>query len=307
MGLERNTAINEQDNVERTHKIQENQAREELYKKHGQELDAKRDISIPPEEEAFNLSEANQPDKSTKDELDDKSTIEDAENETDRMSQEDAIQHPLDNNNQIGYNDDTESAETNESSVPENLTEINDPEENNTVKTEIHPLDNNSIANYDKNESEPAEKETYTKEDLDKLENLENFRPSAINHIFDGEINKRGSANGYHYEGINDSRGAVVEDTKSDLDTNGVYEAKVTVDGIEKSGNDGKSTFFPEYMSPQEVVDSINEAYDNREKIYGNRYQGESKNGTRVEMCLDRDDKIITAYPIYDGGNDDEI
>ena len=79
MGLERNTTINEHDNAERTRLLQENQAKEELYKKHGQELDAKRDISAPPESESANLSGVDCSDKSAKDKLDKNNQIKDDE------------------------------------------------------------------------------------------------------------------------------------------------------------------------------------------------------------------------------------
>ena len=148
---------------------------------------------------------------------------------------------------------------------------------------------------------EELEKTLYTQEDLDRLENLDNFRPSAIDHIFKGEINGRGQATGYHYEGIEDSPGKTVEGTKSDVDDNGVYTAQVEVNDIPKTGNGGESTFYPEEMSPQEVIDAINEAYDNRVNLRGNTYVGESDGGLQIEMYLDADDKIISAFPIYEG------
>lgn len=41
---------------------------------------------------------------------------------------------------------------------------------------------------------------TYEKSCLKELEKIENFTDSAIEHIFEGNINKRGKAGGYHYE-----------------------------------------------------------------------------------------------------------
>lgn len=54
-------------------------------------------------------------------------------------------------------------------------------------------------------------------------------------------------------------------------------------------------------MSPQEVIDAINEAYDNRVNTRGNTYVGESENGLGITMYLDANDKIISAFPIYEG------
>ena len=50
-------------------------------------------------------------------------------------------------------------------------------------------------------------------------------------------------------------------------------------------------------MSPQEIVDAINEAYSNMELIEGSRYSGTSQNGIDIEIILNSEGKIITAYP----------
>ncbi|WP_289015123.1 EndoU domain-containing protein, partial [uncultured Granulicatella sp.] len=56
---------------------------------------------------------------------------------------------------------------------------------------------------------------------------------------------------------------------------------------------------FPDHMSPQEVVDAINEAYETREFDTNsrNKYEGISKNGMKITMYLDSDEKIISAFP----------
>lgn len=53
-------------------------------------------------------------------------------------------------------------------------------------------------------------------------------------------------------------------------------------------------------MSPQEIVDSINEAYDDRIDLGGDLFEGEASNGLIIQMYLD-DEKITTAYPIFQG------
>ncbi|MCM1172348.1 MAG: EndoU domain-containing protein [Clostridium sp.] len=52
-------------------------------------------------------------------------------------------------------------------------------------------------------------------------------------------------------------------------------------------------------MSPQQVVDAINEAYSNCELKLGTRntYQGVAKNGMKIDMFLDENHKIISAFP----------
>ena len=138
----------------------------------------------------------------------------------------------------------------------------------------------------------------YTSKDIQNLKNTKIFLASAIKHIFLGEINKSGVGTGYHYDGIVDSPGKIIEGTKTAPDERGVYTGKVEVDGVKKTGNRGYSTFYPESMSPQEVVDAINEAYKNRELISGNLYAGLTKDGMEIDMALTDDGKIITAYPI---------
>lgn len=55
-------------------------------------------------------------------------------------------------------------------------------------------------------------------------------------------------------------------------------------------------TFFPQGWSPQEVVDAINEAYDNRVQVSGNDYRGVSSSGVVISLYI-KDDKICSAFP----------
>lgn len=48
------------------------------------------------------------------------------------------------------------------------------------------------------------------------------------------------------------------------------------------------------------VVDAINEAYNERVHIAGNTYEGLTSKGIVIHMYLDDQDKIITAFPIYE-------
>ena len=138
----------------------------------------------------------------------------------------------------------------------------------------------------------------YNMDDLAKLQHTENFTEKSLIHIFEGDINRRGRAGGYHYDMVEGSSGSIIEGTKSPaFNDTGVYEAKVEVNGILKKANGGKSTFFPDSMSPQEVVDTINEAYSNMELIEGSRYSGTSRNGIDIEIILNSEGQIITAYP----------
>ena len=149
--------------------------------------------------------------------------------------------------------------------------------------------------------SQPVvEIKTYSMDDLANLKHTENFTEKSKLHIFEGDLNRRGQAGGYHYDMVEGTSGNVIEGTKGPvLNDTGVYEAKVEVDGIPKKANGGYSTFFPDNMSPQEVVDAINEAYEIRQfKVKTrNTYEGFSKNGMKITMYLDSDEKIISAFP----------
>ena len=139
----------------------------------------------------------------------------------------------------------------------------------------------------------------YNMDDLANLQHTENFTEKSLIHIFEGDVRRR-QAGGYHYDMVEGTSGSIIEGTKSPaLNDAGVYEAKVEVNGIPKKGNEGYSTFFPDSMSPQEVVDAINEAYETRifDTDSRNLYEGISKNGMKIKMYLDSEKKIISAYP----------
>ena len=140
---------------------------------------------------------------------------------------------------------------------------------------------------------------SYGKSTLNSLKNTENFTESAIEHIFEGQVNARGKAVGYHYEGIEGTSGNVIPGTESSVNNIGVYKAQVEVNAIPKTANGGFSTFYSKNLSPQQVVDAINEAYSNCELKLGTRntYQGVANNGMKIDMFLDQSGKIISAFP----------
>jgi len=130
------------------------------------------------------------------------------------------------------------------------------------------------------------------------LKNTDCFKPSALKHIFEGDL-KGMIAVGYHYEGLPNTGGSLVPGTETVPNSYGVYEAQVRINGVLKLANGGFSSFFPRFMSPQEVVDSINEAYNVRDFVQGNMYEGTSSSGMKIYIYLDVEDKIISAFPVY--------
>ena len=143
-----------------------------------------------------------------------------------------------------------------------------------------------------------AEEVLYTDAEIRALEHTELFYDSTIVHIFYGEINQKGNGSGYHYDRVADTPGKIVEGTRTEEDRYGVYTARVEVDGVPKTGNKGYSSFFPDDMSPQEVIDAVNQAYENMEKLSGDLYAGICDACFEIDIVIGDDGRIVTAYPV---------
>ena len=149
--------------------------------------------------------------------------------------------------------------------------------------------------------SEVSAGSSYTMADIKKLKNTGNFAKNTLEHIFDGTVNSKGKATGYHYTKVSDSKGKLIDGTRSDTDENGVFTGKVEVSGIKKNGF---SSFYPESWTPQQVVDAINAAYKDAINDPNNPkgslwigYCGDLE----IDMYLDSNKKITTAFPVYEG------
>lgn len=150
-------------------------------------------------------------------------------------------------------------------------------------------------------QSSKSDKQTYTMADIKKLKNTEHFAKNTLEHIFDGTINSKGKATGYHYSMVTDSKGKIIDGTRSKTDEHGVFTGKVEVSGVKKNGF---SSFYPESWTPQQVVDAINAAYDDALKNPDNP-QGELWIGysgdLEIDMYMNKSKQITTAYPVYEG------
>ncbi len=141
-------------------------------------------------------------------------------------------------------------------------------------------------------------KKEYTMEDVYGLKDTENFSKNAIEHIFNGSVNSKGNASGYHYDMITDSDGKIIEDTRGPEDEWGVYTAYVTVKGKKKNHY---SSFFPDSWTPQQVVDAINRAREDalaNDRKAGSTWIGYYE-GIEIDMYLDSSDRITSAYPVH--------
>lgn len=79
-----------------------------------------------------------------------------------------------------------------------------------------------------------------------------------------------------------------------------MFKVQVSVNGIPKAANGGMSTFFPENMTPQQVVDCINEAYGNKTLVspapvsgMNGTHQGTTAGGIEVTMYINDAGKIV--------------
>ncbi|MFU1721106.1 T7SS effector LXG polymorphic toxin [Bacillus velezensis] len=120
------------------------------------------------------------------------------------------------------------------------------------------------------------------------------YTASTMKHIYHGEVNKRGKAVGYHHESM--MGGKIIPGTEKKPDKNGVYMAKVEVGSVKKIAD---SSFFPREWNRADVLKAIDEAYHTRKQVRSNKYRGITSTGIKIEMYLNSDGTIATAYPLY--------
>ena len=170
------------------------------------------------------------------------------------------------------------------------------------LESSLDKANSDIVSNLEQNQSSGKEsKGSYTMADIKKLKNTGNFAKNTLEHIFDGTINSKGNATGYHYTGVTDSKGEVIAGTESKKDAHGVFTGKVKVSGVKKNGF---SSFYPEEWTPQQVVDAINEAYkdalSDKSNPHGDLWIGYSGD-LEIDMYLNSSKKITTAFPVYEG------
>ena len=130
-------------------------------------------------------------------------------------------------------------------------------------------------------------------------------------HIFKGEINKRGAAVGYHYRPDGQDRYGVRTTKKGALDENGLYKGTVTQrvwDGNTWVEKRAESTFFPNNWSEDQVRHAVTRAVSegniikDKEGNPTNAWQGTYR-GITIRGYYDPVTKhVTTAYPVH---NDD--
>lgn len=116
-------------------------------------------------------------------------------------------------------------------------------------------------------------------------------------HVFDGEINKRGKPTGYHSRpGGVDAANARLVSVKDRPNKAGIYTANIEVrDGDQWKGK--FSSFFPDKLSQQEVIDAILHAFKKSDK--GQKWEGPSGLGFNIQGYTTNRGGINTAFPVF--------
>jgi len=118
-------------------------------------------------------------------------------------------------------------------------------------------------------------------------------------HIFDGEINRSGKPVGFHSRpGGKDPSIARIKSIRDKPNRKGVYTANIEI----KDGNQWKgkfSSFFPDSMSREDVLNAILNAYNNSENPKAQPFEGPSGLGFRIQGYTSSRGGINTAFPIY--------
>ena len=118
-------------------------------------------------------------------------------------------------------------------------------------------------------------------------------------HVFRGEINRKGKPTGFHSRpGGQDPADARVVSLRDRPNRLGVYTANVEV----RDGGQWKSkfsSFFPDTLSEQEVIEVIVHAYNNSDAPNRQPWSGPSGLGFQVQGYTTSRGGINTAFPVF--------
>lgn len=118
-------------------------------------------------------------------------------------------------------------------------------------------------------------------------------------HVFEGEINRKGKPTGYHSRpGGVDAANARIVSIKDRPNRAGVYTANIEV----RDGGQWKSkfsSFFPDNMSQEEVIDAIVSAYNSSNDKNKQPWQGPSGLGFNIQGYTTSKGGINTAFPVF--------
>ena len=118
-------------------------------------------------------------------------------------------------------------------------------------------------------------------------------------HIFAGEINRSGKPVGFHSRpGGQDPANARIRSIRDKPNSAGVYTASIEIrDGDQ--WKDKFSSFFPDSLSRQEVLDIVIHAYKNSDNPNAQPFEGPSGMGFSIQGYTSNQGGINTAFPIF--------
>lgn len=118
-------------------------------------------------------------------------------------------------------------------------------------------------------------------------------------HIFEGEINRSGKPVGFHSRpGGQDPANARIVSIRDKPNRSGVYTATIEV----RDGNQWKSkfsSFFPDTLSRDEVIEAVLNAYDNSSNKDAQPFEGPSGLGFSIQGYTSGRGGINTAFPVF--------
>ncbi len=118
-------------------------------------------------------------------------------------------------------------------------------------------------------------------------------------HVFEGEINRKGKPVGFHSRpGGKDPANAKVVSVRDKPNKAGVYTATIA---IRDNGQwkEKFSSFFPDSMSEDEVIDAVLAAYKNSNNPKKQPWQGPSGLGFNIQGYTTNRGGINTAFPVF--------
>lgn len=127
-----------------------------------------------------------------------------------------------------------------------------------------------------------------------------------VEHLFHGEINRRGRAVGFHHRASigHEGRARIVPGSETPPNANGVFQARVEVYNPATNtwvSKNSPSTFFPDSWNRGQVMTEIRGAFGSAsfpDPARPNYWEGVSPSGVRIGGYLDNAGNINTAFPL---------
>jgi Bacterial EndoU nuclease len=122
--------------------------------------------------------------------------------------------------------------------------------------------------------------------------------PQSFKHITEGSINRYKEATGFHLKSASPDQSTRVVKITNQPNNCGVYKAQVIIQGKPKQA---LSSMFPDRLNKSQLLQILKDAYLNS----FNKGQNNSTLTIKTKDCfslfmvIDKNNKIITSYPIY--------